>query len=96
VELILERLAAGEGIDCVVESDPCSDGESVGGALLLAAGRVEEMLARLGLKEELLVDAVTALDEHFEEDERTEAPPRRHTSSTRPNRRSCLPARRRS
>jgi uncharacterized protein (DUF433 family) len=38
VELILERLAAGEGIDCVVESYPRLDGESVGGALLFAAG----------------------------------------------------------
>jgi hypothetical protein len=54
------------------------DGESVGGALLFAAGRVEEVLARLGLSEEPLVDAVTALDEHSEEDEKTEAPPRRH------------------
>jgi hypothetical protein len=54
------------------------DGESVGGALLFAAGRVEEMLARLGLSEEPLVDAVTALDEHSEEDEKTEAPPRRY------------------
>src|SRR5829696_5715377 len=63
VELILERLAAGEGIDRVVESYPRLDGESVGGALLFAAGRVEEMLARLGLTEEPLVDAVTALNE---------------------------------
>jgi hypothetical protein len=39
---------------------------------------LEEMLARLGLTEEPLVDDVTALDEHFEEDERTEVPPRRH------------------
>jgi uncharacterized protein (DUF433 family) len=54
VELILERLAAGEGIDRVVESYPRLDGESVGGALLFAAGRVEEMLARLGLTEEPL------------------------------------------
>jgi hypothetical protein len=77
VELILERLAAEEGIDRVVESYPRLDGESVGGALLFAAGRVEEMLARLGLTGEPLVDAVTALDEHSEEDEKTEAPPRR-------------------
>jgi hypothetical protein len=63
VELILERLAAGEGIDRVVESYPRLDGESVGGALLFAAGRVEERLARLGLTEEPLVDAVTALNE---------------------------------
>ena len=52
------------------------DSKSVGGALLFAAGRVEEMLARLGLSEEPLVDAV--LDEHSEEDERTEVPPRRY------------------
>ena len=31
VELILERLAAGEGIDRLVESYPRLDGESVGG-----------------------------------------------------------------
>jgi uncharacterized protein (DUF433 family) len=54
VELILERLAAGEGIDRVVESYPRLDGESVGRALLFAAGRVEERLARLGLTEEPL------------------------------------------
>ena len=78
VELILERLAAGEGIDRVVESYPRLDSKSVGGALLFAAGRVEEMLARLGLSEEPLVNAVTALDEHSEEDERTEVPPRRY------------------
>ena len=36
------------------------------------------MLARLGLSEEPLVDAVTARDEHSEEDERTEVPPRRY------------------
>ena len=74
--MILERLAAEEGIDRVVESYPRLDGESVGGALLFAAGRVEEMLARLGLPEEPLVDAV--LDEHSEEDERMEVPPRRY------------------
>ena len=95
VELILERLAAGEGIDRVVESYPRLDGESVGGALLFAAGRVEEMLARLGLTEEPLVDAVTALDEHSEEDERTEACPGA-TSATRPNREPCWPSRKRS
>jgi hypothetical protein len=39
---------------------------------------LEEMLARLGLTEEPLVAAVTALDEHIEEDERTEVPPQRH------------------
>ena len=78
MELSLERLAAEEGIRRVVESYPRLDGESVGGALLFAAGRVEEMLARLGLTEEPLVDAVTALDEHSEEDEKIEAPPRRY------------------
>jgi hypothetical protein len=93
VELILERLAAEEGIDRVVESYPRLDGESVGGALLFAAGRVEEMLARLGLTEEPLVDAV--LDEHSEEDERTEACPGA-TSATRPNRQPCWPSRKRS
>jgi hypothetical protein len=45
--------------------------------LLFAAGRVQEVLARLGLAEEPLVDAVTALDDFFEEDEKIEAPPRR-------------------
>lgn len=78
MELIPERLAAEESIRRVVESYPRLDGESVGGALLFAAGRVEEMLARLGLTEEPLVDAVTALDEHSEEDEKIEAPPRRY------------------
>ena len=66
MELSLERLAVEEGIRRVVESYPRLDGEFVGGALLFAAGRVEEMLARLGLTEESLVDAVTALDEHSE------------------------------
>ncbi len=41
---------------------------------------VEELLARLRLTEEPLVRAVTALDDHSEEDERPEAPPRRHFS----------------
>ena len=63
VELMLERLAAGEGINRAMESYPRLDSKSVGGALLFAAGRVEEMLARLGLSEEPLVDAVTARDE---------------------------------
>ena len=39
---------------------------------------VEELLARLRLTEEPLVCAVTALDDHSEEDERTEVPPRRY------------------
>jgi uncharacterized protein (DUF433 family) len=78
VELILEKLAAGEGVDPLVESYPRLDRESVREALLFAAGRVEDVLARLGLAEEPLMDAVTALDDHSEEDERTEAPPRRH------------------
>ena len=34
VELILERLAAGEGIDRSVESNPRLDGESVGGVVV--------------------------------------------------------------
>jgi uncharacterized protein (DUF433 family) len=38
VELILERLAAGEGIDRSVESNPRLDGESVGGVLLSPPG----------------------------------------------------------
>ena len=78
VELILEKLAAGEGVDQIVESYPRLDRESVREALLFAAGRVEEVLARLGLTEESLADAVTALDDHSAEDERIEAPPRRH------------------
>jgi len=78
VELILEKLAAGEGVGWIVESYPRLDRGSVREALLFAAGRVEEVLARLGLAEEPLVDAVTALDDHSEEDERIEAPPRRH------------------
>lgn len=78
VELILEKLAAGEGVGRIVESYPRLDRESVREALLFAAGRVEGVLARLGLAEEPLVDAVTALDDHSEEDERIEAPHRRH------------------
>jgi uncharacterized protein (DUF433 family) len=78
VELILEKLAAGEGVGQIVESYPRLDREAVREALLFAAGRVEEVLAKLGLTEELLVDAVAALDDHSAEDERIEAPPRRH------------------
>ena len=58
VELILEKLAAGEGVGQIVESYPRLDREAVREALLFAAGRVEEVLAKLGLTEELLVDAV--------------------------------------
>ena len=78
VELILEKLAAGEGVDQIVESYPRLDRESVREALLFAAGRVEEVLARLGLAEKPLVDAVAGLDDHPAEDERIEAPPRRY------------------
>ena len=78
VELILEKLAAGEGVGQIVESYPRLDRESVREALLFAAGRVEEVLARLGLADKPLVDAVAALDDHSAEDERIEAPPRRH------------------
>jgi uncharacterized protein (DUF433 family) len=78
VELILEKLAAGEGVGRIVESYPHLDRESVREALLFAAGRVEEVLVRLKLTDKPLVDAVTALDDHSEEDERIEAPPRRH------------------
>jgi uncharacterized protein (DUF433 family) len=78
VELILEKLAAGEGVGRIVESYPRMDREAVREALLFAAGRVEEVLARLGLAEKPLVDAVTALDDNSAGDERTEAPPRRH------------------
>lgn len=78
VELILEKLAAGEGVGPLVESYPRLDRESVRGALLFAAGRVEDVLTRLELAEEPLADALTALDDHSEGDERIEAPPRRH------------------
>ena len=78
VELIPEKLAAGEGVGRIVESYPRLDREAVREALLFAAGRVEEVLARLGLAEEPLVDAVTALDDKSAGDERIEAPPRRH------------------
>lgn len=77
VELILEKLAAGEGVGPIVESYPRLDRESVGEALLFAAERVEEVLARLGLIDAPLVDAVTALDDHSAGDERIEAPARR-------------------
>lgn len=76
VELILEKLAAGEGVGRIVESYPRLDCDSVCEALLFAAGRVEEVLARLELADGPLVDAVTALDDHFAEDERIQAPPR--------------------
>ncbi len=75
VELILEKLAAGEGVGRIVGSYPHLDRESVREALLFAAGRVEEVLVRLKLTDKPLVDAVTALDD---QDERIEAPPRRH------------------
>lgn len=78
VELILEKLAAGEGVGRIVESYPRLDREAVHEALLFAAVRVEEVLDRLGLAEEPLVNAVTALVDHSQEDERIEAPPRRH------------------
>jgi hypothetical protein len=78
VELILEKLAAGEGVGQIVESYPRLDRESVREALLFAAGRVEEVLDKPGLAEVPLVDAVTALDDYSQEDERIEAPPRRH------------------
>jgi uncharacterized protein (DUF433 family) len=78
VELILEKLAAGEGVARIVESYPRLDREAVREALLFAAGQVEEMLVRLRLAEEPLVDAVTALDNKSAGDEWIEAPPRRH------------------
>jgi uncharacterized protein (DUF433 family) len=78
VELILEKLAAGEGVGQIVESYPRLDRESVREALLFAAARVEEVLARLGLTDKPLVDAVTALDDKSAGDERIEAPPRHH------------------
>lgn len=77
VELILEKLAAGEGVGRIVESYPRLDRESVREALRFAAGRVEEVLARLDFLDVPLVDAVTALDDHSAEDERIEAPLRR-------------------
>ena len=78
VEFILEKLASGEGVGQIVESYPRLDREGVREALLFAAGRVEEVLARLRFAEQTLVDAVTALDDLSEEDERIEASPRRH------------------
>jgi uncharacterized protein (DUF433 family) len=78
VELILEKLAAGEGVGPLVKSYPRLDRESVREALLFAAGRVEAVLTRLELAEESLADALTALDDHSEGDERIEALPRRH------------------
>ena len=70
VEFILEKLAAGEGVGQIVESYPRLDREGVREALLFAAGRVEEVLARLRFAEQPLVDAVTTLDDLSEEDER--------------------------
>ena len=78
VELILEKLAAGEGVGQIVESYPRLDHEAMREALLFAAGRVEEVLSKLGLAEEPLVDIIAALDDQSADDERIEAPPRRH------------------
>jgi len=78
VELILEKLAAGEGVGPLVESYPRLDRESVREALLFAARRVEVVLDRLGLTNKPLVDAVTALDDHSDGDERIEAPSWHH------------------
>ncbi len=78
VELILEKLAAGEGVGPIVASYPRLNRESVSEALLFASGRVEEVLARLELADEPLVEVVTALDDHSAEDERISAPPRRY------------------
>jgi uncharacterized protein (DUF433 family) len=78
VELILEKLAAGEGVGPLVESYPRLDRESVREALVFAARRVEVVLDRLRLTNKPLVAAVTVLDDHSEMDERIEAPPRRY------------------
>ncbi len=78
VELILEKLAAGEGVGPLVEAYPRLDRKSVREALLFAAGRVEDVLTRLELAEEPLADALTALDDYSEGDERIEASPRRY------------------
>ena len=78
VELILEKLAAGEGVCSLLESYPRLDRESVREALVFAARRVEVVLDRLRLTNEPLVAAVTALDDHSEMDDRIEAPPRRY------------------
>ena len=83
VELIFEKLAAGEGVGPLVESYPRLDRESVREALLFAAGRVEVVLDRLRLTNKPLVNAVTALVDHSEMDERNEAPPRRYIPDDR-------------
>jgi uncharacterized protein (DUF433 family) len=46
VELILEKLAAGEGVGQIVEAFPRLDREAVRDSLLFAAGWVEEVLAK--------------------------------------------------
>jgi uncharacterized protein (DUF433 family) len=43
MELILEKLAAGEGVRQIVESYPRLDREAIREALLFAAGQVEEV-----------------------------------------------------
>jgi uncharacterized protein (DUF433 family) len=78
VELILEKLAAGEGVGPLVESYPRLDRESVREALVFAARRVEVVLDRLRLTNKPLMAAVTVLDDHSEMDERIEAPSRRY------------------
>jgi uncharacterized protein (DUF433 family) len=78
VELILEKLAAGEGVGPIVGSYPRLDREAVHEAFLFASERVEDVLRRLELTNKPLLDAVTALDDLSEEDERIESPPRRH------------------
>jgi uncharacterized protein (DUF433 family) len=95
VELILEKLAAGESVGPLVESYPRLDHESVREALLFAAGRVEDVLTRLELSEESLADALTALDDHSE-GTRGSKPCPGTTSPTKSSRRPCWPSRRRS
>jgi len=74
VELILEKLAAGKGVGPIVESYPRLDGEAVRNALLFASERIEDVLTSLELTDKPLLDAVTASDDHSEEDQRIEAP----------------------
>jgi uncharacterized protein (DUF433 family) len=91
VELILEKLAAGEGVGPLVESYPRLDRESVREALLFAAGRVEVVLTKLELAEEPLADALTR-STITPRETRGSKPRPGATSPTRPSRRPCWPS----
>jgi uncharacterized protein (DUF433 family) len=68
VELILEKLAAGESIEQVMQSHPRLTEESVRETLRFAGRRVGEVLERLGLTNRRLIAAVNELDNKADEE----------------------------